>query len=389
MKRQQAIQILQFLVAWILVWLFVAFVLELSFVDVVLEYRLYFLIVSVSYFYYYSIQYETDKKFDFIRNAIIWGNVYLFAHLFFRPLLNISHELFVLLWLIILWLRWTTKMKSKRKGLLQILWWVFIFFILISGMFYLYPDEPDIEGFIQSRKNELFVSWVDKPVDKSDAYLQISRSKRSDQFQIVPNFSQVLMEDCQIAYPSLQIDRDEKFTLLTQNGEVFIILPQSEVQILFSWDKMSKVIQNNWKIWFLSGMFESFLEIDWDLEDPTPENLEFMQWIFKWYQVDLVNYLKNQISDSKISLAHNTVMYKIDWTIIKFLAKMFPTSFSKNLRNYNSFQYYFSLVQDNVVDLSRYNMWDKYWNSVDSFRESLWNNMKLWKWNLYDVWKKH
>lgn len=389
MKRQQAIQILQFLVAWILVWLFVVFVLELSFVDVVLEYRLYFLIVSVSYFYYYSIQYETDKKFDFIRNAIIWGNVYLFAHLFFRPLLNISHELFVLLWLIILWLRWTTKMKSKRKGLLQILWWVFIFFILISGMFYLYPDEPDIEGFIQSRKNELFVSWIDKPVDKSDAYLQISRSKRSDQFQIVPNFSQVLMEDCQIAYPSLQIDRDEKFTLLTQNGEVFIILPQSEVQILFSWDKMSKVIQNNWKIWFLSGMFESSLEIDWDLEDPTPENLEFMQWIFKWYQVDLVNYLKNQISDSKISLAHNTVMYKIDWTIIKFLAKMFPTSFSKNLRNYNSFQYYFSLVQDNVVDLSRYNMWDKYWNSVDSFRESLWNNMKLWKWNLYNVWKKH
>lgn len=389
MKRQQAMQILQFLVAWILVWLFVVFVLELSFVDVVLEYRLYFLIVSVSYFYYYSIQYETDKKFDFIRNAIIWGNVYLFAHLFFRPLLNISHELFVLLWLIILWLRWTTKMKSKRKGLLQILWWVFIFFILISGMFYLYPDEPDIEGFIQSRKNELFVSWIDKPVDKSDAYLQISRSKRSDQFQIVPNFSQVLMEDCQIAYPSLQIDRDEKFTLLTQNGEVFIILPQSEAQILFSWDKMSKVIQNNWRIWFLSGMFESSLEIDWDLEDPTPENLEFMQWIFKWYQVDLVNYLKNQISDSKISLAHNTVMYKIDWTIIKFLAKMFPTSFSKNLRNYNSFQYYFSLVQDDVVDLSRYNMWDKYWNSVDSFWNSVWNNVKLWKWNLYDVWKKH
>ena len=97
MRRQQIIQILQFLVAWVLVWAFVVFVLELSFVDVVLQYRVYFLIISVSYFYYYSIQYETDKKYDFIRNVVIWGNVYLFAHLFFRPLLNIQHELFVLL----------------------------------------------------------------------------------------------------------------------------------------------------------------------------------------------------------------------------------------------------------------------------------------------------
>ena len=97
MRRHQIIQILQFLVAWVLVWAFVVFVLKLSFIDVVLQYRVYFLIVSVSYFYYYSIQYETDKKYDFMRNVVIWGNVYLFAHLFFRPLLNISHELFVLL----------------------------------------------------------------------------------------------------------------------------------------------------------------------------------------------------------------------------------------------------------------------------------------------------
>ena len=280
-------------------------------------------------------------------------------------------------------------MRSKRKGFLQIIWWIFVFFIIISWIFYLYPEAPDIDGFLQSRKNELFVVWIDKSVNKSDAYLQISDLRKDSQFEIVPNFHLVLMEDCKISYPSLKMDRDEKVTILTQNGEVMLILPQSEVQIIFSWDKMSKVIQNNWKIWFLSGMFESSLEIDWDLENPISENLEFMQKIFESYQIDLVNYLKDQISDSKISLAHNTVMYKIDWTIIRFLARMFPTTFGRNLRNYNAFQDYFSLVQENKIDLARY---DTEWNQKISFKEffkTIWNNMKLGRWSTYDIWKKH
>jgi hypothetical protein len=71
MKKQQFIQLLQFIVAWILVRLFVVFVVEESFVDFVLKYRVYLLFVSVSYFYYYSIEYEQDKKYRFIRTALI------------------------------------------------------------------------------------------------------------------------------------------------------------------------------------------------------------------------------------------------------------------------------------------------------------------------------
>ena len=97
MRKQQFIHLLQFVFAWILIWAFVVFVIEKSFVDFVLKYWLYLLIVSFSYFYYYSIQYEPDKKYEFIRNVLIWGNVYLFLHVFFRPQLNISHQLFVLL----------------------------------------------------------------------------------------------------------------------------------------------------------------------------------------------------------------------------------------------------------------------------------------------------
>ena len=97
MREKQLIQLLQFIFVWVLIWFFVVFVLESSFVDFLLKYWLYFLIVSISYFYYYSIQYDLDKKSKLIRSIIIYGNLYLFAHVFFRPLLNISHQLFILL----------------------------------------------------------------------------------------------------------------------------------------------------------------------------------------------------------------------------------------------------------------------------------------------------
>jgi hypothetical protein len=62
------------------------------------------------------------------------------------------------------------------------------------------------------------------------------------------------------------------------------------------------------------------------------------------YKQEIVSYLKNQISESRIGLANNTIMYNIDGIIIKFLSKMFPVTFSKNLHNYNEFQKYFSWV---------------------------------------------
>ena len=97
MRKSQWIQLLQFVAIWILIYLFCAFVIKQSFVDMILKYRFLFFVASISYFYYYSIQYDPDKKYEIIRNVIIYGNLYLFAHVFFRPLLNIPDALFVLL----------------------------------------------------------------------------------------------------------------------------------------------------------------------------------------------------------------------------------------------------------------------------------------------------
>jgi len=382
MRKQQWIQLLQFIAVWVLVYLFCRFVVKQSFVDVVLQHRFFFIVASVSYFYYYSIEYEQDKKYELIRNVIIYGNVYLFAHVFFRPLLNISDELFVLLWLIILWFWWTTKMKSRRKYLLQWLWFVFSFFILVSGMLYFYPDKPDVEWFIASKNYELLVIWVQDSIDMRDAYIQIDEWRRAEEYEIVPWFSRILSQSCEVSYPSNRLERDEKVVIITPKWEIFWISPQSRIQIKFSWKKMVELSTQMWKVSVLSWIFDGWIKLEGDIEKLSSQQMDQIQSLQDKYKNELVSYLKDQISDSNISLANGTIMYDIDGRILRFLARMFPTSFGRNLRNYNEFMNYFSWVDEDEIDLTRYDNKGR-WSTMWDMRKNMKDGFKNWKQDTY------
>ncbi len=387
MSKKEFIHLLQFILIRIFVRAFITFALVQSFLDFVLKYWLYIIIVSVSYFYYYSIQYDTDKKSDLIRNVLICWNVYLFLHIFFRPQLNISHQLFVLLWLIILGIWWTTKLKSRWKYLLQIMWWIFSFFILISGIFYFYPDEPDIKWFLENKNNKISVFWVSDSTEKKDAYIKITSLKWSEDFNIQSSFERSLLENGKIAYPSLSKNRDEKIIITTSYWDLIQIFPQSEISLEFSWKDLKMIKKLNWKIWFLSWIFESQVKVIW-MDKLSSEEQERLQWTQDIYKYELISYLKNQISESRIDLANNTIMYDIDGKIIKLLSKMFPVTFSKNLHNYNEFMKYFSLLEWNEIDLSRYTIKQWTWESMSSFWWSLKENISIWKNNTYGWFKK-
>lgn len=370
MRKSQWIQLLQFVAIWILIYLFCAFVIKQSFVDMILKYRFLFFVASISYFYYYSIQYDPDKKYEIIRNVVIYGNLYLFAHVFFRPLLNIPDALFVLLWLIIVWFRWTTKMKSRRRYLVQGLWFVLSFFILVSGTLYFYPDKPDLEWFISDRNYEISVVWVGDNIPKRDAYIQINNWRKNEEYEIYPWFLKIISESCEISYPSNQSEREEKIILKTPWWGIFLIFPQSKIQLIFEWKNLMNISKVSWRIGVLSWFFDEKFNVEWDSEVLSQEQLEGLNVLQEWYKYDLISYLKNQISESNIWLANGTIMYDIDGRILRFLAKMFPVSFWKNLKNYNEFMYYFSLVDQDEVNLERYSNKNRWW-SMKSIRRAM------------------
>ena len=256
-------------------------------------------------------------------------------------------------------------------------------------MFYFYPEAPDIQWFINNRSTELLFIWVNDRVNKSDAYVQLVTSKGTTDLVIMPYFSRALSESQKISYPSLKSQRDEKIIIITPYGDVIWLFPQSEIQVAFDWNKMKKVDKLNWKIWFLSWVFDSNIEILWYEQNLTQEQQDWIEWIQNLYKADLVSYLKNQIAESNIWWANNTIMYNIDGKIIWFLARMFPVTFGKNLRNYNEFQEYFSWV-DEWVNLSKYSMSELEWNGWDGI--SVWwyikNNMNMGKDSTYGLFKK-
>ena len=382
MRKSQWIQLLQFIAVWVLIYLFCAFVIKQSFVDLILKHRFFFLVASVSYFYYYSIQYELEKKYELIRKAVIYWNLYLLAHIFFRPLLHISDSLFLLLWLIILWFWWTTKMKSRRKYLLQGLWLVFSFFILISWTLYFYPDKPDIEWFLASRNYEISAMWVIDTISKRDAYIQIDNWKRNEEYEVDPWFVKIISESCEISYPSSKSEREETIYLMTPWWEIFWIFPQSKIQLNFEWNRLVKLSKLTWKIGILSWIFDEKIELVWDVEVLSSEELENLENLQEKYKYDLVWYLKNQISESNIALANGTIMYDIDGRILRFLAKMFPASFGKNLKNYSEFMYYFWRVDQWEMDLWRYSMKNSWW-TMWSMLKTIKEWFKHWKQDTY------
>ena len=386
MRKQQAIQLLQFTLAWTFLWLFIVFVMKESFIDFILKYRLYLLIVNVSYFYYYSIEYEPDKKYKLIRNIIVYGNLYLFLHIFFRPLLNISHQLFILLWLIILWIWRSTTLKSWWKYLLQTIGWMLSFFILISGMFYFYPEQPDIKWFLKNRNNEITVLWASDSIEKKDAYIKISNPRENEDFNINSDFNKILTENVKITYPSLNKNRDEKIIITTVYWDLIQLFPQSEIILEFSWNDLQIIKKLNWTIWFLSWIFESDIKIIW-INTLWQEEQARLKWAQDRYKQELVYYLRNQISESKIWLANNTIMYNIDGIVIKLLSKIFPVTFNKNMQNYNEFQKYFSRT-DEKLDLWRFSMKQLTWESISSLLWNFQNNMDIWKSNTYGWFKK-
>lgn len=383
MRKSQWIQLLQFIAIWILIYLFCVFVVKQSFVDLILKHRFFFLVTSISYFYYYSIQYEPDKKYQLIRNAVICGNLYLFAHIFFRPLLNIPDALFVLLWLIILWFWWTTKMRSRRKYLLQSLWFLFSFFILISGTLYFYPDKPDIEWFISSKNYELSVVWVTDVVSKREAYIQINNWRRNEEYEINPWFVKAISESCEISYPSSKFEREEKIVLVTPGWEIFWIFPQTKIQLIFEWSKLIKIYKQAWRVAILSWAFDEKIEFVWNVEILSWGELEKLETLQGDYRYSLVSYLRDQISESNISLANGTVMYDIDGRILRFLAKMFPASFGKNLKNYNEFMHYFWWIDQNDIDLWRYSMKNSWWWTMSSMLKTMQEGVKKWRQDTY------
>ena len=314
------------------------------------NHRLYLIILSISYFFYCYYLDETEKKFEYLRNTLFIVNTYITLHIFFRPLLNIPSALFLVLGVILLLMRYIKNLHIKRKQILYLIGGVFSFLILISGLFYLYPDAPDTQGFIDKQKTQ-FLIHSPTNIKKQQAYLQIIDLQNSrTQERLFNNWTSLhnLPHSYQINYISTTTNNNFEAFIIFPNGSLLQILPQSIIQK----DNSREYQSTNIKTFSAprKNQTETYL--------PSAENLleiwtEQYREISDFYRENFETHLTQQMGGI---IRTNSTIQKINQSVLSLLHRMFPGFFWQNIKNYQDFQYYFELFdnQEIIIDSSKY-----------------------------------
>jgi hypothetical protein len=112
---------------------------------------------------------------------------------------------------------------------------------------------------------------------------------------------------------------------------------------------------------------------DWEIpplmEKETYENTTV------FYRNNLKSYLIQQIGSP---LLVNPTIQTINKTVLSLLTKAFPGFFSQNIKNYETFHYYFNLItpETTTIHTNKYSLSETK-NPDFNLRESIKNNIKL------------
>jgi hypothetical protein len=370
--------VLYYLLARIVLALLTIFVFpEPWFRGFIQSYWWYLIFVSISYFTYCYYLHEEQKIYFYIRNVLLIFNIYLTLHVFFRPLLNIEPSLFVLLGCILWGLRYLSKLHIKIKRPFYLIGETLCFLILISGNFYLYPEAPNIDEFIIQQHPQLILTSPTTQA-KYTAYISlIDHSTNKQQILLFQTGTQLfsLPQTYQISYIATTTELPSQTFLLSSNGELFQLSPQSTVSF------QEKIIPEQGtflqhgtlrtgRATTTNRIEESAtilpLEIDWD----TYQN------ITSSYRNSFQSHLTEQIGSPFLT---NPMIQRINTKVLSLLSKTFPWFFAQNLKNYQQFSYYFSLFNQStpLLNTEKYSTANTLNTKETNIFQQLKNNIQL------------
>lgn len=346
------------------------------------SYRRYLLLISIAYFTYCYYLHEEEKKFQQLRSALLVFSLYLTLHVFFRPLLNIEPALFILLACIIGGLRYVSKLHIKIKRPFYLIGGIFSFLILISGVFYLYPDAPDVTGFQAQQQNQLLLI-APTTLPKKTAYLLLTDLTTHQQqnlfFQTGIQFIH-LPATYQLNYISTSINNEAQAFIISSTADLLQILPQSTLTF------QEKPYPEIWTFSYYpaprTGEHKKPVSPP---RVPNPESwvptlessitLEAYEQVTAFYRIHFQSYLAQQIGS--VFLTTPTIQ-QINKTVLFRLSKIFPGFLSQNIENYYQFEYYFSFLnqQQTIIDIKKYTISNSI-NTNNNLFQQLKKNIQL------------
>jgi len=225
--------ILQYFLIWVCAWAFSTYIAQVPFLNILSDHRFIITLRNFCYLGYYLCNREKEEKFTYIKYSIMYFCIFSFLFVFFRPLINISAGGFISLGILIPVLRYSQYLKHKIKYLIQGVSGVISFLILCSGFLYLYPEKPDIEGFINNRETQ-FTLYSPKNLSKQEAYIKIENTvnKKSQELIFTEGISVYpLKNSTNISYISRFQTGENYIIIQFPNNSLLEIYPQTQLSL--------------------------------------------------------------------------------------------------------------------------------------------------------------
>jgi len=241
----------------------------------------------------------------------------------------------------------------------------------------MFLKEPDISGFVEktNMKIQLVTYWFSDNISSLSITNDGYKNKYDFDNSKLKTYSFDLGNINEFNFSSSNINDKRFVTLLLPDCWQVVIWPQSSVSI----SRNSNTIEarvNQWNLWFFeSPYWQDFFKISvysGSNEKLTQDQTLQIENNIKNYEEDLKEYLLDQVGWVWVELKTTRLFMK---TFLNIMFSFDSESYSQNLLNYQSFDKYFELENDDYEIVGRKVLSEWFWEDINK----AFNKLRFWE----------
>lgn len=310
----------------------------------------YFVVLFCSIFLWYVFYTSPKKTAHRGIRLLILMHFLLCAWIFLTMQFKISNTQLVAISLSVIVLFLSSLFRSWIRYVLGLFGFFSGVGVLAMSILPLFETIPSTQDFIQSQKSYLYVFWVSSWQDSS---INIQNQDTELTFDSTMNYPQKLDLASTVAlqYPARDHIKNQFTRLVLPDATTILILPQTKFSLTTA--KIATGTQHNFSIaqWKYKVFASSFLDYPIDYQVQTGVSFQLSSGMSYTHKQILheVTQRKNEffVDQAWGPYLNNPTIQKTLRIYISTLFSIRPDKFANNMLNYENYQQYFSLPQNN------------------------------------------
>lgn len=295
-------------------WILIAFILYFSnwlWFDIKTTYTdntIIWIIISIIWILLWLIWNNKNQNTKYLKNILIYIEVYLFLIIYFKPWLNFSNREFLILYLCFIWLLYETthkRLKQRQTKFFSIFYWLLWIFIISIWCFMWYRVPID-ENYINEQFNYDLITKFNWNLNQTYTNIYLNEWKNTTKINLNTWFNYSKLEDNKnytLSFSTQEYDNENKIYIRDKKWNILIIYPQTAVNFSTKDSTLSYIVDQWYYSYYLIS--EKYPDEEEYLKDEFINKKKNI--IFK----DLPSFLKDNENFQKFTLIYTKRIWKI------------------------------------------------------------------------------